>query len=210
MRSIKTIFFEAKPKGRKVRSKKDVAALTEFTGVVSRLKSLLKAKREYERLARQIKSGKHGAEQVLEIMRKHYEKAFMDMGDAYDDTMEAVLRLEDVALRMNSKKYEQAGAARVLEILKTQATPAVKKAIAKAEEAAQESKKVTYWYDWELVEATQRYGYLTEGIMDWLKEVGTSFLKRIKGWTKFFESIAPRLNDIATQIESELGQDDFF
>lgn len=215
MRSLKDLIVEAKPKGSKaVRKKAEKEEVAKFIESLQRLKELSEAAKEYRRISDALRKGKHGQSMALEFMRRHFAEAFQDQGDAYDDTMDAVLRLEKIALRMKSKKSERGGAARVLEILLEDADPIVQEAIERAQESAEKSKKVFYTYDWEIVESANKYGLMQqesnmmmEGLMDKLKELGKDFMRFVKGNTKWFQRAAPKLSSIATEAESSLGNE---
>lgn len=199
-----------KQPGRKPRKKTDVAALEAFIAQTQRLKGLLEAKKEYDRIHRQLKQGKHGQSKVVELMRQHFANAFKDAGDAYDEALEPILRLEKIAVKMKSKEMRRADAARVLSLLKEKATPVIQKAIAKAEALAEEDPTRIFYEEWELMDVAESYGFrqdgqiLQEGMMDWLKSKGKALLGKIRGTTKWFRSkLAPVLSSIATEIEAQ-------
>ena len=81
---------------------------------------------------------------------------------------------------------------------------------------ANESKKVFYSYDWDIVEAADKYGFMererkmmTEGVLDKLKELGKGFMKFLRSNTQWFRRAAPKLSSIATEAESLMGTEDF-
>jgi len=195
--------------GRKPRAKADVEALEEFIAKTKRLKELLESKQEYDRISSQLRKGKHGKTRVIEMMREYFANAFRDTGDAFDEALEPILRLEDVAIKMKSKVMKRANADRVLEILRTQATPAIQKAIAKAEALAKEDPTKIFFEEWEIMDLAESYGFLgderllREGFLDWVKTKGKMLLGQLKSTASWFRSkLTPILSSIATDLES--------
>lgn len=200
---------KGKKPGRKPRKKVDVAALEAFVAQIQRLKELIEAKREYERLKRQLSKGQHGQSRVMELMREYFAEAFKDVGEAYDEALDPVLRLETIAVRMISKQRAQPQKQRMMEILLEDASPVVQEAIARAEKLASENPGSQFWEEWELLDVAESYGYrkdkrvLAEGVGDWLKSKGKQLLSSIRKAASWFKSKGtPELSSIATELES--------